>query len=68
MQAELRQAAAVQEEEREAREALKLQHEAELRHLKTEHAAQFASAHAQVRRNGGAAGCNKLRRPDLSQP
>lgn len=47
-QAEVRQAVAARDEAHEEQQALQLQHEAEMRHLHTEHAAQFASAHAQV--------------------
>ncbi|GAQ86334.1 hypothetical protein KFL_002830110 [Klebsormidium nitens] len=48
LQAEMRQAVAAREEAHEGQQALRLQHEAEMRHLQTEHAAQFASAHAQM--------------------
>ncbi len=48
LQGQLRQAAAALEKEREARAALQLQHEAEMRHLRTEHEASFASADARV--------------------
>ena len=50
VQAEVRQAVAAREAAEEGQAALQLLHEAEMRHLQTEHAAQFASARAQVGR------------------